>query len=65
MTREELLSRLEELRDEAAAVETDAAAVLACLARVLRAGDDASELTEWCLEVEGRLAERRERRGRP
>jgi len=64
VTRDELLSKLEALRDDAAGVDTDAAAVLACLARILRAGDDASELTEWCFEVERRSAERRERRGR-
>jgi hypothetical protein len=64
VTREDLLSKLETLRDEAAALDTDVAAVLACLARILRAGDDASELTAWCLEVERRLADRRERRGR-
>ena len=63
MTREELLSKLEGLRDEATTVDTDTAAVLACLARVLRVGDDASELTEWCLEAERRLTDRRERRG--
>ena len=64
VTREELVTKLEVLRDEATAVDTDAAAVLACLARVLGAGDDASGLTDWCLEAERRLAERRERRGR-
>ncbi len=63
MTRDELLLELEALRDEAAGVETDAAAVLACLARVLRTGGDASELTAGCLEAERRLSERRERRG--
>jgi len=63
MTREELLTRLEVLRDDAASVDTDAAAVLAVLVRVLGRGDDASELTAWCLEAERRLVERRERRG--
>ena len=33
-------------------------------ARTGVSGDDASELTEWCFEVERRLADRRERRGR-
>ena len=63
MTRDELVRKLEALRDEAAGVDTDAAAVLACLVRVLGRGDDASELTAWCLEAERRLTERRERRG--
>jgi hypothetical protein len=63
VTRDELMTKLEALRDDAASVDTDAAAVLACIARVLRSDGDASELTEGCLEAERRIADRRERRG--
>jgi hypothetical protein len=63
MTRTDLLAKLEALRDEAASVDTDTAAVLACLLRVLAGGNDVSELTDWCLEAERRINDRRERRG--
>jgi hypothetical protein len=67
VTREELLDRLRELRDEVVGVDTDVAAIAAVMTRMLEAGDDLSRLTEAALDVEEaqiRARDARRRAGR-
>jgi hypothetical protein len=65
MTRDELLARLQDLRDNAADVDTDVAAVCAAMVRMLEAGEDLAPLTEAALDVEASMSRSRETRRLP
>jgi hypothetical protein len=65
MTGDELLARLQDLRDTAADVDADVAVVCAAMVRMLEAGDDLAPLTEAALDVEASMIRTRETRRLP